>query len=282
MRANEGFGTLGVRQGIINTANEPMPSYPPIDKPAPTPVEYVQTWIKTFGSFVGGKIEKARLMTRDDLIKKDAEFLLSNGITQKQIATQYQIPMGSITTVFRKLDVDMDVFQKATEPTSDMPLPKPQITPVTQFIKTIQLSNSKPVEIDQFKITEPDIEPAAKPEIWFTGERTYSGRKDLITSVRVTKSKVVFSAKFGFNFKDSDLVQFGITKDNVIKVKTASSGYKFHKRKKNKEVKAKTLCCSELARCLIERGINLPAVFEMNLIENIWEGELQHDQEARK
>ncbi|WP_434132708.1 hypothetical protein KIAC18_000255 [Sporomusa sphaeroides] len=75
------------------------------------PVSYIRFWDKyNHGEPVD--ISKAKKMTKSDLKKADPhgiELMLAYGVTQKQIAVQYNTPYGSLTAILKSLGVNTKV-----------------------------------------------------------------------------------------------------------------------------------------------------------------------------
>ncbi|WP_371374491.1 hypothetical protein [Sporomusa aerivorans] len=75
------------------------------------PVSYIKFWDK-YNHYAPVDISKAKKMTRADLMEADPrgiELMLSYGVTQKQIAMQYNVPYGSLTAIFKRLSVNTKV-----------------------------------------------------------------------------------------------------------------------------------------------------------------------------
>ncbi|HMM20601.1 MAG TPA: hypothetical protein PKA10_07660 [Selenomonadales bacterium] len=104
------------------------------------PVAYIRCWIK-YNLGMPVDITKAKLMTKADLKKTDPrgiELMLAYGVTQKEIAQQYNTPLGSIALIFKRLGVNTKVPSAiaaqptapaqevaATVPAADEPAPAP-------------------------------------------------------------------------------------------------------------------------------------------------------------
>lgn len=221
---------------------------PAITKEPLTPPQYVAHWCKMFGNFAKGRIEKSRVMSRDDLTKKDAEFLLAHGVTQAQIAKQYRIPSGSVTRVFKLLGVDMTLKDSAPDIEIVQPSAPPEPQPTTPA---------------------PEIE---RRICWFTESRGKQGNTGAAT-VRIGKDgKVTFSSGFGKFFKPGEHVHIGLADDNSLLIKKASSGLKLGALKNSSR---RSTCCGDLKCELQWRKVKLPGLWAMDITaESIWEGVL--------
>lgn len=225
----------------------------PREAVAVDPVTYIRCWDKyNYGQPVD--IMKAKPGTRADLMKADPryiELMLQYGVTQKQIAQIFNTPSGSLTRILKRLGVDTKISLVISNTAQEVPEEQPAASPAAE-------------------IPTPSPEPAAGPEeMWFTHPRPSQAYTEPLVIIK--KDKIFFTAAIR-NTLPLEYVQFGLTQENLLKVRSTDSGFHFHKQKVS-------VSCSDLIHELQWRGIKLPAVFHMAFDEGagLWEGELQDE-----
>lgn len=222
------------------------------------PIAYILCWDK-YNHGMPVDITKAKEGTRADLMAadpQDIELMIAYSVTQKQIATQFNTPLGSLSKILKELGVNTKV-----------PL---LVNSGEQHIEAasvvIQEDEGIPLDLSA---------SAQEEEMWFT-----EPNQTCKAVVIVRKDQVVFAAGIGAEI-DLEYVQFGLTRENHLKVKAADHGFKFHVHKGHSN--RKTVCCNDLVHELQKRGIPLPAIFEMELNseQHVWEGALQDAAHSR-
>lgn len=237
----------------IQEQDRPMPQTPErID-----PVAYIRCWDKyNHGEPVD--ITKAKPMNREHLMKADPraiELMLQYGVTQKQLAMQYNIPFGSITAIFKRLGVVTNLPSMIKNPSANTPEnPEPPNAPTI-----LEETGNEPDDSSSDPIAAAD-----DGMVWFDQRPQRASN-----AVTVRKDgKVQLGANVAKLFGDN--VKIGISRDGRnLKIVSFQSGLILRKDKAGRVVAIKAL-----ANEIEWAGVTLPARYVGDGQANEWTGTL--------
>lgn len=228
------------------------------------PVAYIRCWDE-YKHREPVDITKSKPMTKADLLKADPrgiEMMLAYGVSQKQIAQQYNTPYGSITAIFKRLGVNTKV---------ETVLPEQKTPEEIKHPETVESVPQTAAEVPADIPLEPQIDPSP-PEpvqddfIWFDQNSRVVSNAGIIVRA---KGQVEISAAVGSQIYDN--ITIGISRDGQnLKLRTTTNGLK-----PNRHGNRCRLNLRSLAHELTRLNISFPARYVGNWIDNEWSGRLQ-------
>jgi len=258
---------------------------PPMPSPATLVdrISYIRFWDKyNHGQPVD--ISKAKKMTRDGLLKADPrgiELMLAYSVPWRQIATQYNTPTGSLTSIFKRLGVNTKVesiVMPADEPEELVPetieaAPLPAVPPA-ESPDDITYDPAQTVKF--FEDTESIITSTAFDLTgFFTFDRTTVRTLNIEPLISVGRlGSVRLSRSVGETFNPEDRVAIKVDQagKTIVLVPDPVNGLLFHKNKAG--AGHRRLWTKSLSKFLIKTGIELPARYMASRQGDIWIGKL--------
>lgn len=227
------------------------------------PIAYIKCWHKHYpGEAVD--ITKAKPMTRADLMKADPrgiELIFAYGVTQKELARQYNTPLGSLAAIFKRTGVNTKVDLIVGKPPSDP-------TPEASDDKVLYGA----VDPEQKDVILPEV---PEPIIWFSSNK----KKNVMRVTVYPSGRLSLSHEIGQHFSLDDQAAIGIGQGgNVLKLQKTSPGLRVAYDGKKKDTgERKAIACSAVAKKLVEFGISLPAKYLMEPDDIGFTGKLADD-----
>ncbi len=255
------------------------------------PVSYIRFWDK-YNHREPVDISKSKKMTRADLMKADPrgiELMLAYGVSQKQIAMQYNTPLGSLTAIFKRMGVDTKV-ESVVEGFGIMDLPAnseseetlPEAPPAEYSedpavevqpdiqMETAIITNEVITDPAQIAQLMPEPEPEPVPQItWFYG-LPRSGAIPTLTVYEDNRIALptVIRKQYG-----TKRIRIGVTDIPVNIIIGETDKPEFGVKIADSQSRVR---CDGICQMLKDKGILLPAKFKMVWDEftRLWSGTL--------